>query len=157
MRRSSLLLIGLTIVTACSGPEQEFIGPWLRPSGQPAGDDYRAGDGFTMASYRGAEHCDWETAVFLEMAWPPGSVLHASDDSSEGSTVRWYVRDPDDVLDFDAGGFSSDAELPSDAEPTGFTRGSWELWTSQVEEGYAFLVSEGRVERWPESDQPACA
>jgi hypothetical protein len=155
MRRSSLVLVGVSIVvTACSGPGQEFLGPWLRPSGEPTSDDYRADGGFTMASYRGSEHCNWDTVVFLEIAWPPGSVLRLPDD--EGS-IRVFVRDPNGAFELDRGGFSSDAALPADAESTGFTRDGWELWTSEEEDLYVFLVSEARVERWPRSEMPACA
>ena len=157
MRRSALVLLSAWLaLTACSGPGQEFLGPWVGPSGERVGTDYRSDEGFTMDSYRGAEHCNWEAAVFLEVAWPPGSVFHAGDDSSETSITRVYVRDPNDVFDYDAGGFSSDAGLPYDAQSTGFKRGSWELWTSESSDGHIFLVSDDRVERWPRSETIGC-
>ena len=106
-----------------------------------------------MASYRGAEHCNWETVVFLEIAWPPGSVLRVTDDPG---SIRVFVRDPQETYDLDRGGFSLDAALPADATSTSFTRDGWKLWTSVEEDLYVFLVSEDRVERWPEGDRPGC-
>jgi hypothetical protein len=154
MRRLALPAIVLSIgAVACFGPGQEFLGIWLSPSGERAGDDFRSDAGFTMATSRGAEHCNWESVIFLTVAWPPGSILHVGHDPE---SVRVFVRDPEEVYDFDRGGFSRDAVLPSDAAATGFTQGRWELWTSVEEDGYAFLVSGDRVERWPEGQEPAC-
>ena len=107
-----------------------------------------------MASYRGAEHCNWESVIFLEIAWPPGSVLRGP--NAPGSS-RVFVRDPNGAFEFDRGGFSPDAALPADAESTGFTRGGWELWTSDEEDLHVFLVSADRIERWPQSEEVGCA
>ena len=67
-----------------------------------------------------------------------------------------FVRDPQETYDFDRGGSSSEAALPADAKSTGFSRDGWELWTSVEEDLAVFLVSEDRVERWPEGDRPGC-
>jgi hypothetical protein len=101
----------------------------------------------------GLSHCDWESVVFLDMSWPPGTIVgeHIRDGFAKG-TYRQYVRDPDGVLeDFEfATTFAENAPLPSDARPTGLHRGPWQLWVSPSEsDRAAYLVKGGKAERWP--------
>jgi hypothetical protein len=153
----AIALITVVLVAgACSRPAEDFVGPWTDGSGSavPADNDH----GFTIASYRGAEHCDWDSVIFLEVAWPPGSVIDDVVYGGSASTPRVFLRDPEGRLaDMTRGEFVPDAALPADAKATSLTRGRWELWTARSAEGAVFLVSDDRVERWPEASRvPGC-
>jgi hypothetical protein len=89
--------------------------------------------------------CNWETALFLEVGWPLGTVADTPD------TTRLFVRDPDGIFaDAESVAFEAQAELPVDAINTGFHRGTWELWTSAtIADKAAFLVNGNTVEKWP--------
>jgi hypothetical protein len=155
--RVAIALISVTLATgACSGSADDFVGPWTDGSGSavPADNDH----GFTVASYRGAEHCGWESTIFLEVTWPPGSVIDDVVYDDSASTPRVFLRDPTGLFaDMTRGGFVRDAVLPADAKSTSLLRGRWELWTARSVEGAVFLVSDDRVERWPEASQvPGC-
>jgi hypothetical protein len=155
--RVAIALITVTLATvACSRSADDFVGPWMDASGKavPANHNH----GFTIASYRGAEHCDWESVIFLEAAWPPGSVIDDVVYDESASTPRVFLRDPEGRLaDMTRGEFVTDAVLPADAKATSLKRGRWELWTARSAKGAVFLVSDDGVERWPEASQmPGC-
>ena len=151
-------LAGATIVIGLLLYQWRFnsiVGPWADAQGNRLPDgtsDARNGFPLVIHTLTGSSHCDWESAVFLHMSWPPGTVLRGpiGDDYEQGS-FRQYLRDPNNVL----GGplattFDPDAPLPDDARPSGFRRGPWELWVSPSEaEQAAYLVRDDKVERWP--------
>jgi hypothetical protein len=89
--------------------------------------------------------CSWETALFLEVGWPLGTVAATSE------TTRLFVRDPEGIFaDVESERFDAQAELPTDAKHTGFHRGTWELWTSaSIADRAVFLVNGSTVEKWP--------
>ncbi len=94
----------------------------------------------TLTSYRGAEHCGWESVTFLTF-----------DD-------RQYIGDPRGVLT-DIVGFDGDAALPADAADTGFHHDGRHLWIS-ADQAVAYIVGSDSLEAWPapSSDDPvACA
>lgn len=157
MGRVAIALISITLATgACSGSNDDFVGPWTDASGKAVLANHN--HAFTIASYRGAEHCDWESVIFLEAAWPPGSVIDDVVFDESASTPRVFLRDPEGrFADMTRGKFVPDAVLPADAKATSLTRGRWELWTARSAEGAVFLVSDDGVERWPEvSRMPGC-
>jgi hypothetical protein len=97
-----------------------------------------------LVTYRGAEHCDWQSAVFLETGWPLGT-RHVT-----GAGARMFVRDPDGLFsDQLLAEFDDNAELPRDARSTGYRRGDVELWLSPSEADRALFVVRAEVERWP--------
>ena len=157
MARVVAAIIATALTTACSTPGDEFVGPWTDPAGSivPADRDR----GFVIESYRGPEHCDWDSVIFLEAAWPPGSMIDDVFYGDPGSTPRIFLRDEEGRLaEYERGAFRANAVLPSDAEATGLRRGPWSLWTARSAPSYVFLVSEESVERWPEGvDLPGCA
>jgi hypothetical protein len=100
-----------------------------------------------LVAYRGDEHCDWESAVFLEVGWPLGTRR----ENSAGK--REYVRDPEGLFQRELlSTFDSSATLPADAEATGYhtNDGEAELWISPTQAGREVYVARGdSVERWP--------
>lgn len=133
-----------------SGVEAGSVfGAWYDDEGNPT--YYRDEDGWhlTLLVIRGAEHCGWESAAFLMLAWPLGSDVQRIG----GESARQYVRDPNNVLggDFDVTPPDLQAELPADAWSTGYHRGDWQLWVSDtdVDEAVYLVAAGGTVERWP--------
>jgi hypothetical protein len=91
-----------------------------------------------IVAWKGPAHCDWESMTFLHL-----------DDNDEHA----YVRNPDRGLDeFFAEPYQAHAELPDDAEPTGFMREGQRLWLSS--DGMrAYVGTRDDVEVWPRTVQ----
>jgi len=145
-------------VTLHPGPQDPVAaaveGVWTDADGTPLPDGTdRSNDfGLTLHVMEGPDHCGWTSVTFLNLAWPIGSQTEG------GGRLRQYIRDPQGVLsDFQVAPLSADGPFPADASPTGYHRGSWELWTapSDVDDavylvnGDPFTV--GTWERWPRS------
>lgn len=97
----------------------------------------------------GPSHCGWESAHFLI-----GSAL---------STQSFWVRDPAGALEHlprAKNDFRRRAVLPVDARPTGYERGSIQIWTAPSDRGqYVYLVHRDHrddAERWVKG-QSLCA
>jgi hypothetical protein len=89
----------------------------------------------TIVSVSGPAHCGQESAVFL---------------SVDGNL---YFHDPNNVMAaWTSTRFDSNAQLPGRAKDTGYRSGKWSLWLDPG--GDAYLVTHGRVERWPRSTDP---
>jgi len=106
---------------------------WTDSSGRPVPTT-------TIESWKGSEHCDWQSMTFLYL------------------DKAVYVRDPQpDLTDFFAEPYNEHAELPTTAVGTGFQRDGEHLWLS-LDEQRAFVGTEGDVEVWPRTIRPlACA
>jgi hypothetical protein len=123
---------GIEVFAACDpsefGAEERadlFITVWTDADGAAVATD-------VITSYRGAEHCDWESVTFLSFQ------------------DRQYVRDPAGRLtDGVVAPFELDADLPADAEDTGLRSGVAELWTSPSDDRRVFVVTPDRTEVWP--------
>jgi hypothetical protein len=91
----------------------------------------------------GEVHCDMNSALILEIDWPLGG-------GSTENAMHVFVRDPDGVFAQDAtGSFVSDAELPDDAIPTGYEKGTGvELWRAD-DLTTAYAADGDTVEAWP--------
>lgn len=105
---------------------------------------------FELVTIAGPEHCDWQTATFMFIAWPPGTT------SMNAAGARQYIRDPRGV--FEKGRYRElldlDAELPADARPTGHRLGSVEIHVSPSDQDDAiYLVGPGGAERWPRAHE----
>jgi hypothetical protein len=79
--------------------------------------------------------------------------------SGESEQRRQFVRDPEGVTGVPElrQGFRADAELPTDAAPTGYENDGTELWLAASDQNVrAYLVSESgeKVEAWPRADPP---
>jgi hypothetical protein len=114
------------------------------PNGSPGAE------GTVLVVFRGAEHCQWESASFMHLGWPVGTVANGLED------WRQYVRDPKGLFDDGAlhVGYLGDTSLPADAVDTGYHRGSWHLFVSPSEADDAVYVvngNAGTVERWGRS------
>ena len=94
----------------------------------------------------GGDHCGWDSVILLHIGWPPGTAADFRSDSE-----RQYVRDPEGLLD--ASGLEAldlDAELPPDADYTGYHSGEMQLWISRSDAAEAaYVVRPEHVERWP--------
>ena len=134
-----------------------YVGTWYDAEGNPTYFKDAGGWHLILHVINGAEHCGWQSASYLTLAWPVGS------DAQTGNDERHvYVRDPEGVFtgEFDLPPPDLDASLPTDAAPTGYHRGPWELWSSPTDLVDAvYLVSDdGAIERWPRARQVAyCA
>ncbi|MFI5683352.1 hypothetical protein [Streptomyces sp. NPDC051636] len=96
-------------------------------------------------SSAGAEHCDWQSAHFLELGREAGDPM--------------YVRDPEGL--FDAGTllsapYDGDVRMPADAHDTGYRYHDWQLWLTK-DKSTAYVRTSHGVEAWPLAKQdPAC-
>lgn len=140
--------IPVTLVPGLSsGSSNAVEGIWFDHDGSPLPNGSTGSEGNTIAVSAGAEHCGWESATFMHLGWPVGTVATSFDDE------RQYVRDPRGLFDDGAlhVGYLGDATLPEDATDTGIHRGRWHLWVSPSEADDAvFIVNDesGIVERW---------
>jgi hypothetical protein len=90
----------------------------------------------TIESWRGPEHCDWQSMTFLDL----------------GKAV--YVRDPQpDLAEYFADPYRPHTDLPSTAVDTGFQRDGQRLWLSQDKQ-LAFVGTSSDVEAWPRTIKP---
>ncbi|CAN5865644.1 hypothetical protein BH23ACT10_BH23ACT10_37590 [soil metagenome] len=128
-----------------------FTSVWYGPDGEPAERGRGEDLAFEVTAEVGARHCEWESIVFLAVAWPPGSTWEVGDAFPD--SVHIYVRDParmfrrGDVLTDD---LELDTELPGNAEQSGYETGAAELWWGPDNgEDYAYVMTDKGVERWP--------
>ncbi|MGY1858438.1 hypothetical protein [Modestobacter sp. SYSU DS0290] len=126
-------------ISACGGADSPFLGVWEDDEGPLSQEE--------LHLYRGEEHCEWEQALFLRMAWPPGT----------GERLQ-FVRDPEGVVSPAlAAAFDGGATVPGDAVPTGFgNEEGMELWLPPGDDPRsAYLVADsGAVEAWPLAEPP---
>lgn len=121
-----------------------------------SGPDDGAAPSSTLHVIRGPGHCDWESSVWLHLAWPVGTEAGTSGD------IHQYVRDPRGVLPDEVEKQASlelDSEVPDTAEPTGYHVDGVELWLGDDGRDEAvYVVFEDHVERWPRTAEViACA
>jgi hypothetical protein len=103
---------------------------------------------FELVTIAGPGHCGWESATFVFIGWPPGTV------APDASRSRQYIRDPHGVVH---GRFRDllerDVKLPGDAGSTGHRLGAIELFVSPSDEDrWIYVVGPSNVERWPRAD-----
>lgn len=103
-----------------------------------------------IADRPGPEHCGFESARVIITGVPIGERYTDASDDAE------YIRDPENVFgDAEtAAAYDPDADLPPEAEDTGFRQGATELWVDPVEQTAIYLVTGGTVERWPLDPEP---
>lgn len=117
-------------------PPQAYPGPkWTRfgvpvPNGE-------------LNSIAGPEHCDWQSAVMLQLSLPLGTV------AADSRGLRQFIRDPDGVILPELRTGLRKLPLPADAEDTGYRLDGLQLWLSPGDADAAYLRSPVDVERWP--------
>ncbi len=136
-------------------PPAELTTTWYGSDDEVAS---RSPHSYEVLSYRGPEHCDWESVVFLSVLWPPGRKVKAGEDIDVMDT-RQYVRDAKNMLGRRAkhrGELDLDVSMPRDAADTGYHTKGAALWFGPDDgDRFAYLVLDGRTERWPR-DRIAC-
>lgn len=142
MAYRSVLLVAVLAFTAsaCGNDDGErFLGDWERN-----GDEVPRSE---IQVFAGPSHCDWQEALILNVAWP-------LDGDPPEDAYRGFVRDPNGVMaDYTAEPFDSDADLPDDAEATGYENDAGvELWLAD-DDATAYLVDGDAVEAWPVLDE----
>lgn len=143
--------IPTSIATPISTPRPTYIPPvtldpkitnwgtWWTVDGEAVSEQI-------IKSIMGPEHCSWDTVTFLYTGDPIGENM------VKGSS-QTFTRDP--YGDLNRGGrqlvqFDDDAELPSDAEFSGYSNDGAELWISPTRiEFEVFMVGNESVEKWP--------
>jgi len=110
--------------------------------------DGRPVSNLELATIAGPDHCRWETATFLFLGWPPGTV------APSGAQARQYIRDPKGVIvgPYHAL-FERNVRLPNDARPTEYHLGAIQLYFSPSDQDrWIYVVGPSDAERWPRSD-----
>jgi len=123
--------------------KDRLLGLWERGDQIPLPTDFRL--------YEGETHCDMDSALILDIRWP-------LDGGSAENANRLFVRDPEGVFaEKTVESFDSDAELPDDAIPTGYEKGTGiELWLAN-DLSTAYAVDSDTVEAWPALPGWGCA
>ena len=142
--------ISVTLLPGLAPGTSNVEGVWYEDDGAALPDGSPGSVGMVLSVFRGAEHCQWESATFMHVGWPVGTIANGLED------WRQYVRDPEGLFDDGAlhAGFLSHTTLPPDAEDTGFHRKPWALWVSSSQADNAVFVvntETGAVERWGRS------
>ncbi|MCI0632836.1 MAG: hypothetical protein L0206_02810 [Actinobacteria bacterium] len=144
--------VPLTLAPDPGVDPDSFVGTWYDAEGNPTYFKDEDGWHLTLHVINGAEHCGWQSASYLTLAWPLGSDAQTANDER-----RIYLRDPGGVFTGEFGVPPPDlqATLPPDAAPTGYHRGPWELWSSptNVEDAVYLVADDGTAERWPRARQ----
>jgi hypothetical protein len=105
-----------------------------------------------VSSEAGPDHCEYQSATFLDLGWPIGSPWNVT-------TGRQYIRDPKGVVLTYPGTtipfrqrLQLHAALPKDARDLGYRYRSLALYLSPSDDTAIYVVGPGAVERWPRSD-----
>jgi hypothetical protein len=103
---------------------------------------------FELVTSAGPGHCGWESATYLTIGWPPGTV------AATAAGAHLYIRDPRGVVGTSyRDALLLHATLPADARPTGHRHGSLEIYVSPSDQDRAiYVVGADGAERWPRSD-----
>ena len=102
-----------------------------------------------MEAAAGPEHCGWQSATLLTIAWPPGT------NASTSSQARQYIRDPMDAMQsqYLKGSWARNPPLPLDASDTEYRYGLLKLLLAPSDvDRYVYVVAPKDSERWPRSD-----
>ena len=101
-----------------------------------------------LGTIAGPGHCGWESATFLTIGWPLGTL------SASSAQARQYIRDPRGVTPGSLRGrLDLNAKLPGDARATGYTYNSVQIYLSAADQDEAiYIVGSGATERWPRSE-----
>jgi hypothetical protein len=143
----AVLAVGGSWWSAVGSDTGTFTGGWTGPDGRPAARGESREFTYEVSAFEGPDHCEWQSAVFLNVGWPLGTTQGVTVGPSDS---RSYIRDAEGALPFTEG-LDLDTELPPGATPTGYRTGDVELWFGDDGgDRWAYLVrGDGTVERWP--------
>jgi hypothetical protein len=149
----NIVEIPVTLVPGVRSETKGLEGTWFDGNDVPIPNEPVEPGGSSMAVVRGSDHCQWESAMFMQVDWPIG----AGDVALSGGAQ--FVRDPEGLFDDGAlqVGYLSDTSLPSGAIDTGYHRGLWRLWMSPAQADDAVFVVNADtriVERWGRATPP---
>jgi hypothetical protein len=131
-------------VAAAFDPPPSYPGyEWMR-NGHPVSPE-------ELVTAAGPAHCGGQSATYLTIGWPLGTV------STTSAQARLYIRDPNGVVSPSYRQLLGlHATLPSDARPTGYSYGSIKLYLSPSDQDQAiYVIGPAGAERWPRSDPMA--
>lgn len=100
-----------------------------------------------LASSPGPEHCSWQDTTFLSI------------DGGDLNGGQTYLEHPQDSLypDYLTVAYTAQADLPDDAQDTGYQYDGRRLWLAPDHSG-AFVGTPDSVAIWPRTTQPlGCA
>lgn len=122
--------------TSASCDPSEFPANWTKSHGYEIWTD-RYGHRVpttSVSSSPGAEHCDWQSAHFLDL----------------GRYGRQYGRDPHGVLPPGSltAAYRAHVRMPADARDTGYRFHDWRLWLTP-DRRTAYVRTPDGVEAWP--------
>ncbi|WP_405915331.1 hypothetical protein [Streptomyces sp. NBC_00728] len=91
-----------------------------------------------VSSAAGGEHCDWQSAHFLDLG--------------SGRNSRQYVRDPRGLFGNESlkAEYDGDVRMPAGARDTGYHYRDWHLWLTP-DRSTAYVRTSDGVEAWPEA------
>jgi hypothetical protein len=115
--------------------------PWMKQG--------RTIDKLELEAAAGPSHCGWDSATFLNLGWPLGTI------AADAGQDRLYVRDPGRTIQGATllGSWEHDPALPADAKDTGYRYGAIKLYLAYSDQDYfAYLLAPADSERWPRSD-----
>uniref|UniRef100_UPI00403FEFEA hypothetical protein n=1 Tax=Streptomyces sp. f51 TaxID=1827742 RepID=UPI00403FEFEA len=122
--------------TSASCDPSEFPASWTKAHGYEIWTDRdgRRVPTTTVSSSAGPEHCDWQSAHFLDL----------------GRYGRQYARDPRGVLPAEAltSAYEGHVRMPAGARDTGYRYGDWRLWLTP-DRATAYVRTSDGVEAWP--------
>ncbi len=122
--------------------------PAIENSGSWSTSDYEFSSTPRIYIMKGPEHCGWENVTFLTIRTPFGTLA-----PSDTGRIQ-FIKDPLGILSWVGerfkGEFEAAAELPADAEFSGYVNRGVELWVSETlfDKGI-FMVKGDQVEKWP--------
>jgi hypothetical protein len=172
MRRINEIRLAATIGVALIGFAALSIAPWssrdieraeppeevwFDAQGKPLPDASEPDEGLVLNVTSGHEHCNTQSVMLLELAWPLGSLAQTP---LREDQYRHYVRDPQGVLDpaLLRGSFDPNVKLSIAARATGYHSYSAALWIDPTDvDRFVYLVRGNVAERWPRARHPICA
>ena len=175
MMRLTTGLLGLTLLSACSpaqppksavsftspspvasGSSRVTVADYFSPPPPHPGPAWiksaRSVSPEELMTSAGPGHCDWQSAVFMSVGWPVGTVARRATEAHR------FIRDPNGVVSRELrNALTTAIDLPADARDTGYRNGDLELWLSPTDPDSAYLRVNEDVERWPRADQMVCS
>lgn len=143
-----------------ASPREAAADRWIGPAGEPVPNgrlrvNHREFP-LTINLMKGSAHCDLQDTVFLQLAWPVGSVA-----SGPGDAFREYLWSPRDRPDLHLiGTWRRHAVPPTDARYTGYHYQDLRLWVADSDaDRYVYVQQgDGSFDRWPRAAEPVtCA
>jgi hypothetical protein len=147
-----VLLVGCTSLPAPLQPHPDLVGRWTDASGQELPDGSAEMDHAVVAyTFLASTDCSKrKDTVYLVLAWPVGQIV-TRDELGAMARTRYFVRGTMGEGFQTRGDFDADAELPPNAQDTGFVRQGNRIFVDRSGSVYV-TRPDGRAERWQEME-----